>query len=220
MAYNNFNAFARDFNQTWGDFEPADLRVAPEVAYNIYTHGLNQGPRHGLTIGLIPILRRAHIPNLNSVFDGGRIFVCDRDPSRWRIFLNDCFILGGIHSHGEFRLVGMNSVVDDPDAGLVADPGDQPQLNHVRDPQTQFNLKVTQREVIGLNTFGYTGANFAIQNERRFRCARPDLADAATLRAYRHEAERVEGALRAGPVPPDNEHLLADFVLNVLQGPE
>lgn len=201
MAYNTYDAFARDFNQTWGAERG---NVEPRSAYNIYTHGLNQGPTNGLTIGLIPILEQAHIPNLGSVFEGGQIFVDDLPPpqNRWRIFLNDCFILGGIHSHGEFRLVGVNSVVDTPNSGLVADPGAQPQLNHVRDPQAQFNLKVTQREVIGLNTFGYTGGNFTVQNERRFRCARPDLADAATLRAYRDEVERVEGALRAGPVPP------------------
>lgn len=196
MAYGTYVAFAQDFIQTWG----SESDVQGRTAFGVYVHGLKQGPGDGLTIGLIPILEKVHIPALGSVFDGGQIFVDTTKKNRWRIFLNDCFILGGIHSHGDFRLVGVNEVLtgtDDPWKSMVEDPGNQPQLDYVKDPQAKYNLKVTQREVIGLNTFGYSGGP-VVNGVRTFTCTQPDAADAASLSSYREAVTQMEEALRAG----------------------
>lgn len=196
MAYNTYVSFAQDFIRTWG----SESDIQGRAAFAIYVHGLKQGPGDGLTIGLIPILERVHIPNLGSVFDGGKIFVDTTDQNRWRIFLNDCFILGGIHSHGNFRLVGVNEVLtgdDDRYNTLVSDPGDHAQLDYVKDPKAKYNLKVTQREVLGLNTFGYTGGP-VVDGVRTFTCTQPDAADGATLRSYRDAVTQMEEALRSG----------------------
>ena len=192
MAYGTYVRFAQDFIQTWG----SESDVQGREAFGYYMKGLEQGPEHGLTIGLIPILEKVHIPILGSAFDGGRIFVDQTDLGRWRIYLNDCFILGGIHSHGDFRLVGVNEVLTGDDS-LVANPGNQPQLDYVKDPKAKYNLKVTQREVLGLNTFGYS--NGAVVNGVRiFKCTQPDAADGATLKSYREAVTQMEEALRAG----------------------
>jgi len=191
MAYKNYITFAQDFLQTWG----GESDINGRDAFAIYVHGLKQGPQDGLTIGLIPVLEKSIIPKDKSVFDGGKIFVDMTEQRRWRIFLNDCFILGGIHSHGDFRLAGVDEVITG-DKTLVDKPGSRPQLDYVKNPKDKYNLKVTQREVLGLNTFGYTGGGI-VDGYRVFKCTQPDAADGATLRSYRKIVTQMEDALRA-----------------------
>ena len=46
MAYSSFGEFARDFDQTWGKVDGAQVLDA----YKIYLHGLEQGGSGGLTV--------------------------------------------------------------------------------------------------------------------------------------------------------------------------
>jgi hypothetical protein len=83
--------------------------------------------------------------------------------NKWSIWLNDAFILGGIHSHAVFHLVS--------DIGSLAG-----------DPNAQFPFNVTQRELIGLLTFGYSGS--ALIKGSEYTCTDTQLADAATFKSY------------------------------------
>ncbi len=190
MAYSSFAEFSGDFDKTWGKEEGAHVFVA----WSIYKHGLTQGGAEGLTIGLIPNLEKI-IEEKGSVFDGGKIFVDQRHwkggNTRWKIFLNDCFILGGIHSRGEFVLVGLNEIVDH--SSMVQKPG---QLDYVKDPNARYSLKVTQREVLGLNSFGYSGGDNE-DGKRVFTCTVPQLADAARLSTYKSIVDGFTEALKS-----------------------
>lgn len=188
MAYSCFGEFARDFDQTWGKESGAQVLDA----YKIYLHGLEQGGAAGLTIGLIQNLED-QLKSGGSVFDGGKIFVDQRHvkggDNRWKIFLNDCFILGGIHSGGAFVLVGLDQIVDH--TSMVKKPG---QLDYVKDPNGKYPLKVTQREVLALNNFGYSGGDI-VDGKRTFTCTSPDLASAARLRTYKSLVDTFTTAL-------------------------
>ncbi|MEM6826214.1 MAG: hypothetical protein AAGB18_02380 [Pseudomonadota bacterium] len=190
MGYSSFGEFSRDFDKTWGKEKDAQVFVA----WKIYNHGLSQGGSDGLTIGLIQNLQ-GQIANQGSVFDGGKIFVDMRHwkgDNRWKIFLNDCFILGGVHSHGDFALVGLDQIIDH--GSMVQKEG---QLDYVKDPNGAYPLKVTQREVLGITSFGYSGGD--IENGKRvFKCSDGTLADAARLSSYKDIVDGFEAALRAG----------------------
>lgn len=188
MAYSSFAEFAGDFNKTWGKEDGAQVFVA----WGIYKHGLTQGGTEGLTIGLIPNLKQL-IDEKGSVFDGGGIFVDQRHwkgDNRWKIFLNDCFILGGVHSQGDFVLVGLNEIVDH--SSMVQKQG---QLDYVKDPNAQYSLKVTQREVLGINSFGYSGGNNE-GGKRVFKCTIPQLANSARLSTYKVIVDGFTEALK------------------------
>lgn len=189
MAYSSFAEFSQDFNSTWGREEGARVFVA----WKIYLHGLTQGGAEGLTIGLIPNLTQL-IADEGSVFEGGKIFVDMRHwkgDNRWKIFLNDCFIIGGVHSLGDFVLVGLDQIVDH--GSLVQEEG---QLDYVKDPDGQFPLKVTQREVLGITNFGYGGGD--VEDGRRlFQCTNQQLAGTARLKAYKTIVDQFETALRS-----------------------
>lgn len=189
MAYSSFAEFSKDFNKTWGGEDGAQVFVA----WKIYKHGLVQGGAEGLTIGLIPNLQQL-IEEKGSVFDGGGIFVDMRHwkgDNRWKIFLNDCFILGGVHSLGDFVLVGLDQIVDH--SSMVQQPG---QLDYVKDPNGRYPLKVTQREVLGITSFGYNGGTIT-DGKRVFTCENPQLAGAARLNTYKSIVDGFEAALSA-----------------------
>lgn len=77
---------------------------------------------------------------------------------------------------------------------MVQKPG---QLDYVKDPNAQYSLKVTQREVLRLNSFGYSGGSN--ENGRRiFTCTNTQLADGARLNAYKTIVDGFTEALRAG----------------------
>jgi hypothetical protein len=143
------------------------------------------------------MLNGSWLPNhrcLLLILDGGSIFVDQRhwkgEDSRWRIFLNDCFILGGVHSKGDFILVGLKEIVDH--SSMVKKPG---QLDYVKDPKAKYSLKVTQREVLGINSFGYSGGD----NEHGkcvFKCTIPQLANSARLSEYKLLVDGFAAALR------------------------
>jgi hypothetical protein len=97
--------------------------------------------------------------------------------SRWSIWLNDSFILGGIHSHRSFCLVS--------------------QISSHGDPAAKFVFNVTQRELIGLVRFGYSkSAPTPLGTE--YKCTKELAADGATFKAYVDEIERLSADTRAG----------------------
>lgn len=97
----------------------------------------------------------------------------------WSIWLNDAYILGGIHGHVEFDLVSKVDLKPNP-------AGD-------------FPFNVTQRELIGLLTFGYsTGLPPKLTT---YRCTNLQLADSATFKTYIAQMEMREAEARAQRVP-------------------
>jgi hypothetical protein len=81
-----------------------------------------------------------------------------------------------IHSHALFYLVSNIS-----DAG---------------NPDSQFPFNVTQRELIGLLTFGYS-AGGQTPHGREYTCAETQLADAATFKTYVTQMELWTAAVKS-----------------------
>ncbi|WP_374401580.1 hypothetical protein [Niveibacterium sp.] len=199
MAYETFVAFKSDFlaahKSTYQFDAKADFAQAA-AAFRYYLHGLEQGARSGLNIGLIEHLQELLAKN-KSVFDGGGIFVDTSNQDRWRLFYNDAFILGGIHSHGPFTLVHTDRL----EHGWVAAGKDQ-RMGFAGAKQLDFHtgdtpyLRVTQREVLALNIFGYAGSP-GEDGSMAFKCTNPQLADSATFVRYKNEVGDLEGALAA-----------------------
>jgi hypothetical protein len=95
----------------------------------------------------------------------------DKQGRKWSVWLNDSFILGGIHSHALFF--------------LKSNPDD---LDRV-DDKSEFVFNVTQRELIGLITFGYSRGDESHPKGLEYKCSDTRLADAATFKSY---VERVQ----------------------------
>lgn len=83
--------------------------------------------------------------------------------NKWSIWLNDAFVLGGIHAHARFHLVS--------------------EVSDYADARAQFPFNVTQRELIGLVTFGYSRGTPG-RKGAEYTCTNAVLADAATFKAY------------------------------------
>ena len=203
MAYDNFSKFFLDFNKSY----PAAGYTQGLRAYTYYCHGLSQGAtREGLTIGLITHLKDK-LKQMGSVLSSseesswhnpeGKLFI-DLSEKKWKIYHNDAFILGGIHSHAKFQLVAVNAFEDwfkekFQDKELLGFKGAR-QLDFVTSTKTdeKFPLRVTQREVIGLNTFGYEGSG---ESATLFKCKYTAQADAATLYKYQKAVNSLTKAL-------------------------
>lgn len=202
MAYKNFTKFFLDFNKCY----PKAGYEQGVRAYTYYCHGLNQGSTDGLTIGLITHLQDK-IKQMGSVMgtsaedaswhnSAGKIFVDESSKGKWQIWHNDAFILGGIHSHGNFQLVAPNAFekwFEDKFGDQLGFDGAR-QLDFItsRDPKEKFPLRVTQREVIGLNSFGYTGSGTSTTS---FVCKNTKQADDATLYMYQKKVNSLTKAL-------------------------
>lgn len=95
---------------------------------------------------------------------------------RWSIWLNDSFILGGIHGHRTFYLVSD-----------ISDYGN---------PDDDFTFNVTQRELIGLVTFGYSRGEPTARGAE-YKCTNTVLADGASFRAYVDQMKTWVAAVRS-----------------------
>lgn len=190
MGYSSIVEFTKDFEATWSQDGGGNHVM---TAWRVYLNGLKQGIESGgASIGLIENLQKL-LKEQGSVFDGGKIFVDQSSRNRWRIFLNDCFILGGVHSTGPFTLVGLDQIVDH--ASMVQKEG---QLDYVKDPNSQYPLKVTQREVLGITSFGYSGGDIE-EGKRVFTCTgdlHQTLARTARLSTYKEIVGDFEAALK------------------------
>ncbi|MEM1450709.1 MAG: hypothetical protein AAF726_24205 [Planctomycetota bacterium] len=202
MAYTNFNDFKLDFQTAYPNTEESQAFLA----HCYYTHGLKQGAKSGLTIGLIQHLREKLL-QLGSVLEsGGQIFVDEREGkvNRWKIHHNDSFILGGIHSLGTFELVSVyeqetkwKETYEDQGSFTNKDGRTEAarQLDFVADPTSQYPLRVTQREVMALNIFGYIGEEqngsmcFTLPEKNK------PIAEGATLTTYAAEVKALVTAL-------------------------
>lgn len=202
MAYDNFSKFFMDFNKCYPD---AGYEQGVR-AFTYYCHGLNQGTEGGLTIGLIEHLQEK-IKQMGSVLGAskddpawhnstGKIFVDESNQNKWRIWHNDAFILGGIHSHGSFQLVAVNDFEkwfkDKYEEKLGFNGARQLDFVTAIDPEDKYPLRVTQREVIGVNSFGYTGSG---SDSTTFVCKITSQADSATLVKYQKAVNSLTRAL-------------------------
>ena len=97
----------------------------------------------------------------------------------WSIWLNDAYILGGIHGHVEFDLVS--------------------KVDFKPNPAGDFPFNVTQRELFGLLMFGYSSGQ--PPKPTTYRCTNPQLADSATFKTYVAQMEKREAEARATTAP-------------------
>lgn len=199
MAY-EYPEFRRDFIAAWS--VPEDCWRA----FKYYVHGLKQGPNHGLTIGLVEFLK-GDVAAHGSVFGtdasapiahdrSGKIFTTPMDGA-WKIYFNDAFILGGIHSHGRFELAAVTEW-EPWVKQKVKDPVDGQNQLDIWNPHASadFPMRVTQREVFALNIFGFEGMSGLNGNGRReFKCKDPGRASKATLVEYKNAVEAFVGAM-------------------------
>ena len=110
--------------------------------------------------------------------------------SDWSIFLNDAWILGGIHGHINFE--------------LISTPSDETLMNKKfkKGEPLDWIFRVTGRELIGLTSFGYAqvcGPVELVSTEIRPRpfsgcnaliqCVNPALSDSATFTDYQKVIE-------------------------------
>lgn len=200
MAY-EFPSFRSDFVAAWG--APDDCFRA----FQYYVHGLRQGPNHGLTIGLVEFLK-SDVARHGSVFgdnphapihhdSAGKIFTTSMT-GVWKIYFNDAFILGGIHSHGRFELAAVKDWEPWVQKEVREQVGDVGQLDVWNaHGSADFPMRVTQREVFALNIFGYEGDAALVNGRRQFRCTDTARASAATLVAYKSAVDSLMGAMRS-----------------------
>lgn len=117
-------------------------------------------------------------PKASSSFTGSAQQQMDAAMSKkWSIWLNDSFILGGIHSHAVFHLVSNISDLQGNTSNAL------------------FPFNVTQRELIGLLTFGYAGSAPLLKGSE-YTCTKTQLADAATFKSYCDEMVSRESLVR------------------------
>ena len=204
MAYKRKD-FVKDMKAAWPNVPELELHFG----YLYYANAISQATKGGLTIGLIPNLKD-EIESMGSIFDSSKGRMCVGNG--WKIHYNDSFILGGIHGHCDFTLVGTDKWItpggeDDPNSQLVANKDvkkhivkDQPtplQLDYVAEnmiPVSYGCLKVTQREVAALNIFGYSVKEEA-GGKRVFNCTNIGKADKATMVDYVKHVKALQKAI-------------------------
>lgn len=187
MAY-EFNDFSTDLQIMF----PNITKTQVEESFKYYNLGRKMG---NFSIGLLDNLKPLE-PALGTIFDAIPGVLCTGNG--WTIHINDSYILGGVHSHADFFLVshntwlpaqGNNKSLQAKGAGTVGN-----QLDYVSDAMMtdQYGpIKVTQREVIALNIFGYTRNPAGI-----FKCTHPNLADQAKIPIYICEVNEICSALK------------------------
>jgi hypothetical protein len=122
----------------------------------------------------------------------GKLFITDI-PDLWKIQFNDAFILGGIHSKGQFKAHNTSDVEStfkrtSEFARHTLEGYNQ--LDFYTDNK-DFPLRVTQREMAGLIMFGYD--NTVSGKDTLFNCIDPVKADQATFQAYKNGMAAWEG---------------------------
>lgn len=190
MAYDNLVDFTNDIRIMMPEI--SDAKVA--VSYEKYLHGRNVGP---FKIGILEHINPL-IPQLGTIFDSVPGVLCTG--TGWTIEINDSYILGGIHSHANFTLVahnrwlkpsGANAALQGRTAGVAKGAN---QLDYVADAMMTDpygTLKVTQRELLALNIFGYSRQD----NSPVFRCTNHRLADQASFPLYLCEVNELSDAI-------------------------
>ncbi len=199
--------FLTDFDSTWratitGD-RTSPYRTSPfqaaHVGWGHYQTALtNARAGRPQKIGLFPYLQPL-LPNFGSAFDNppGRLFITRQGQQGWQLYFNDCFILGGIHGHATFELENYDVSLEDHELAQdyeFRDRANFNQLDHIAHTAPGYRLKVTQREVLGLNSFGYSEQN-SNNHVRTMTCQLQADADAATLQSYKHLVDEMAAVL-------------------------
>ena len=191
MAHANFGQFLEDFHTTWGENVAragGQPLQAARQGWDYYRTAQVKARTGALKLGLyqnlLPLLGQ-----FQSVFDQpnrGRLFIeRPNDQGHWELYYNDCFILGGVHAQAQFELMDANRVMALPELATANQIHNGfNQMDYIGTNAPQWRFKVTQREIMGLNEFGYTSDN-ANGNVRTFQCQLPPKAGAATLRGYK-----------------------------------
>lgn len=205
-TYRTFDRFKIEFQKAWPDVRK-DKRVASDVeairAFSYYCAGLRLGGADsaGISIGLIEMLKKTEAWTKNEMGasvlrnpESGTLFITDKaNESLWEIWHNDAFILGGIHSLSRkgFTLVSVNEWEKNtkPPADLCNKAVAGFNQLDFADFTKEFPLRVTQREIIGIQKFGYskieTGANVVYKLNPK----EQQSAENATLFDYRKYAD-------------------------------
>ncbi len=207
MAYNR-KEFVKDMKKAYPNVPELELHFG----YLYYANALSQFGLGGLTIGLIPNLKK-EIEEMGSIFDSSAGRMCVGDG--WKIHYNDSFIMGGIHGHCDFTLVGANKWIEpggkgDPNRQLVSNKDASKnvinghstalQLDYVSEnmiPVSYGCLKVTQREIAALNLFGYSIQEDKANGNRVYNCTNVGKADAATMEEYVEHVSALQKAIAA-----------------------
>ena len=107
----------------------------------------------------------------------------------WNIWVNDSWILGGIHAHIPFYLFAETAKNWTYDAVY-----NEAQAANADPTRVLF---VTTREITGLNLSGYQMTDAAHPDGKKFDCTQPVLADNASFKEYREHARAVGMAARS-----------------------
>lgn len=181
MRYETFPQFKGGIQDA--GFKGPDAQC--DILFAYYTHARRQA---SLTLGRLDDLKPL-ADRYGTAFEGGsgqllmtpqgyNDEMSKKQGQKWSIWLNDSFILGGIHSHITFYLRS------NPDA-----------LDYV-DPKNQHVFNVTQRELIGLTTFGYSRGTGTDPKGLAYTCTSTQLADAATFKAYADQVQALASAAK------------------------
>jgi hypothetical protein len=181
MHYDSLPGF-KDALQQAG-FEGPASRI--EILFEYYKHARRQS---GLILGRLDDIKPL-AEKYGTAFEGGKgqLLITPqgyndettrKQSAKWTVWLNDSFILGGIHGHALFYLKG------NPDALDYADE------------KSRFVFNVTQRELIGLLTFGYSWGKGDDPRGLEYKCTNALLADGATFKSYVDKVQELSGAVK------------------------
>ena len=179
MHYDSFPQFKGGLQEA--GFQGSEIKI--EILFAYYNHARQQA---SLILGRLSDVKPL-VEKYGTAFEGGKgqLLITpqgyssemdQKQGSKWSLWLNDCFILGGIHSHATFYLKS------NPDA-----------LDYL-DKNNQFVFNVTQRELIGLITFGYSRSDRNDPRGLEYKCTEGGLADAATFRSYIDQVQTLAAA--------------------------
>lgn len=204
-TYRTFDRFKIEFQEAWRNVRTG--KVASDVeairAFSYYCAGLRLGGADsaGISIGLIEMLKKTEAWK-NKKMDAsvlknpesGTLFITDKaNESLWEIWHNDAFILGGIHSLSRkgFTLVSADEWEEKairPSDLLNKAVAGFNQLDFA-DFTKERPLRVTQREIAGIQEFGYSkierGANVVYKLDPK----KQQRAEDATFKAFRSYAD-------------------------------
>ena len=171
--YNDYGSFESGLLQAWPEADKGKL----EAYYEWYKRAGKQDKLvlgHGMHLELVK-------EKYGTADQGGTLLIGIKD---WDPIVNDCWIMGGIHSTKPFYLMSVlsyNTVYNKKEAS---------------NPDPTRVMYVTTREVAGLNLFGYTRIQ-CTSDGQEYACIETDAACNATFRDYRIHAEAVALAAKS-----------------------
>ena len=184
MHYSSFVHFKTGLLEAGFPKDKSDATI--DILYAYYQHARGQ---RNLILGRLDDIKPL-VAQHGTAFEGGKAAllvtpqgyndeITKKQGGKWSIWLNDAFILGGIHGHSDFYLKSNN---------LDA-------LDRV-DESSEWVFNVTQRELIGLITFGYGQSGTTSPMGVEYKCTDTRLADSATFKGYCDQMLELKTALK------------------------